>query len=447
MLIYLPAITPRIEYVFKLIFNDELGINYQLTNDQNLFDTYDKEKINYSAKRINNEFFIRASSLLFENTIKETNVTVEKKNQTIILFPNDNLCDVGFDIFAAIFYMMSRYEEYLPFTPDKYGRFPATESISFKNNFLQYPIVNIWINLFKEILQKKFPYVVFKKDFFNAVLTYDIDIAYAYKGRSIIRNFGATIKDIIQLRLINIFQRVLTILNVKKDQWDVYDALYETIYKNEFSSIFFFLLGDYSQYDKNLHFKNPLMRKLINRISRFSDIGIHPSFKSSLIPQKIIIEKKRLEELSGKKINKSRQHYLKFSLPETYNHLINSGITEDYSMCFADMPGFRAGTCKPFYFYDLKNEKPTNLKIFPVTFMEGTYIDYTKKQPSEALQNIYDLIEQVKKVNGTFISIWHNSTVSETHVYRQWKSVHDKMIDKILSYNLHQELYNKNEVI
>ena len=174
----------------------------------------------------------------------------------------------------------------------------------------------------------------------------------------------------------NIYSRIQTLNNKQEDPWDVYDYLQETIVRNNLDSIFFFLLSDGSIHDRNLNYKNPLVKKLIDRIKSFSEIGIHPSYKTSSFPEKILSEKKRLEKLSGKIINKSRQHYLKFILPETYNSLIEAGITEDYSMGFSGLPGFRAGTCKPFYFYDLKNEKSTGLKIFPITLMEGAFIEF-----------------------------------------------------------------------
>ena len=103
-------------------------------------------------------------------------------------------------------------------------------------------------------------------------------------------------------------------------------------------------------------------------------------------------------------------------------------------MGFADMPGFRAGSCRPFYFYDLKNEVSTGLKIFPITFMEGSFLDYLQIPPPEALAYIFKLIEEVKNVNGTFLSIWHNHTLSETNTYTGWRYVHDKMIERILLY-------------
>ena len=175
------------------------------------------------------------------------------------------------------------------------------------------------------------------------------------------------------------------------------------------------------------------MKYLVKKIMAFSGIGIHPSFNSSSLPGKIIIEKERLEEMSGKKIIKSRQHFLKFNLPDTYHSLLAAGITEDYSMGFPTMPGFRAGTCKPFYFYDLKNEKATGLKIFPVTMMEGSFMN-SKTGLDESLQQIFNLIKEVKKVQGTFISIWHNHTVSETTEYSNWRKIHDQMIRAITGF-------------
>lgn len=431
LLIYIPVISPRSKYVFDLIFKNELGIEYNTTTDIETFKNSPHGKINYSIQRLDNEMFIKASPLLFLSAIEKLNISIKKNNNAPLLFATDSTCDLGFDIFAAVFYMVSRYEEYLPFTPDEHGRFRAADSLASRDNFLQYPVVNLWIKYFKNKLAEKFSSLQFKDSSFEAIITYDIDIAYAYRGRSIFRLMGATTKDLLKLKPINILGRFASVIT-KKDPWDVYDSLKDTLSKNNLNSIFFFLLGDYSRHDKNISYDHPLMSKLVKKISQFSDIGIHPSYRSSEIPGKIVIEKQRLEKLSNKKINKSRQHYLKFTLPDTYNQLLKAGITEDYSMGFADLPGFRAGTCSSFYFYDLENEQATNLKVFPVTFMEGTFIDYMKISPSLALANIFNLIEQVKNVNGTFISIWHNNTVSKA--YKPWKDVHDKMIEKLSNY-------------
>ncbi|MEO9146262.1 MAG: polysaccharide deacetylase family protein [Ginsengibacter sp.] len=431
LLIYLPKNTTRCDYVFDLIFKQELGIEYLTTTDIEVYQGHREEKMNYSDLRKGNELFIKSGTLLFGNEIKKESIEVAEKQATKILFPNKD-DDLGFDIFAAVFYMVSRYEEYLPFTSDQFGRYKAEDSLAFQNSFLQTPVVNTWIHILKNVLQQRFPSLKIQSSIYNAIVTYDIDVAYKYRGRSWARTMGSALKDIVSFKMKDIIIRKKTLLNIQKDPWDVYDGLRETILENKLKSVFFFLLANKAEHDRNLNYKNPLMKELIGKIESFSEIGIHPSFQTSSAPEKIAIEKNRLENLSGKKINKSRQHYLKFNLPDTYNSLLEAGITQDYSMGFPGMAGFRAGTCNPFYFYDLKNERITNLQIFPVTLMEGSFSNL-KISPEETLLQILDLIKQVKNVGGTFISIWHNHTISETIEYRRWKEVHDKMIQSIIA--------------
>ncbi len=430
LLIYLPAITSRSEYVFDLLFKNELGIEFTATTDIKMFTAHQQEKINYSLMPVEEELFIKASTLLSENTIRKIDIKVDKTNEFSVLYPNDDPCDIGFDIFAAVFYMVSRYEEYLPFIPDKHGRFKAADSLAYQNNFLQYPVVNIWIKYFRDRLLQKFPSMQLRSSTFKAIVTYDIDIAYAFKGRSVFRLTGALAKDVLRLKFKNIFHRINSLF-IKKDPWDVYDSLKEIITKNNLSSVFFFLLGDYSMHDKNIHYDHPVMTELIQKVCEYSGIGIHPSYRSSAKPEKILIEKTRLEKIADKKISKSRQHYLRINLPQTYTQLLSAGITEDYSMGFADMPGFRAGICTPFYFYDLKNEKSTSLKIFPTTCMDANFLYYSKSKPSESLEIIVALINEIKNVNGTFISIWHNNTLSDNGIYKGWERVHNEMIKQI----------------
>ena len=121
--------------------------------------------------------------------------------------------------------MVSRYEEYLTFSPDEFGRFKASDSLAFQYKFLQKPVVNIWINIFKGLLLKKFPSLKIKSQTFDAIFTYDIDVAYKFKGRSLGRVIGASLKDLATFRFRNIIYRKMVLLKFKKDPWDVYDDL------------------------------------------------------------------------------------------------------------------------------------------------------------------------------------------------------------------------------
>jgi len=434
LLIYLPRNSPRIEYVVDLLFKHEWKIEYKITHEKQTFENYEQEKINYSNTKFNNEFFIKSTSLLSENFIEKKNILIEEKHGTKVLFATGDSCELGFDVFSAIFYMISRYEEYLPFTPDNYGRFKASDSLAFQNNFLEKPIVNLWIAIFKNALQQRFSSLKIETGSFKAIVTYDIDIAYKFKGRNIYRTIGSSGKDLLKFNFKNIFQRIKTLLNIQKDPWDIYEDLSETIKTNNIKTVFFFLSGDNTINDRNIPYTNLLMKNLVNTIKTFSEIGIHPSFFSSAFPEKIKIEKERLEKISGETITKSRQHFLKFNLPETYNSLLAAGITEDYSMGFPEANGFRAGTCQPFYFYDLKNEKATNLKIFPVTCMDATFIYYSKVSPEKSLLAILNLMKEVKKAGGTFIPIWHNNNLGKSKENKKWNLVHNKIMMQVKSY-------------
>lgn len=429
VLIYLTQNSPRCSYILNFIFKDELGLTFRTSADIKEFEQFAGEKINYSGKRIGDEFFIKSNSILFETGIKNQEIKVEETESEKILFP----CvedDLGFDIFSSVFFMVSRFEEYLPFQGDKFGRFKHEDSLAFQNNFLQKPVVNLWIEIFKNKLATKFPTLQFSKKKFNCVVTYDIDVAYKYKGRSFVRNMGAAMKDIFFLRLKNFFQRIQTLLLSKNDPWDVYGDLQQLLCKNHLASVFFFLLADKSPYDRNLNYENPEVEKLVKKIQGFTQPGIHPSFFSSELPEKILGENERLENISVSKITKSRQHFLKFNLPGTFNALCAAGIVEDYSMGFPGMPGFRAGTCTPFYFYDLKNEKATSLKMMPVTCMDATFVYYLKKSPEKSLVEMLRLMKEVENVKGTFTPIFHNDIIGE---FPAWKKAHAQLIRQIKS--------------
>lgn len=426
LLIYLPEVTRRTEYVFDLVFKYELGIEYTVTTYRAKFESFGGKKINYSSNRLSDEgLFIQASPLLFKKTIEPIEIPVQETVRAPFLFPAE--CDMGFDIFSAIFYMVSRYEEYLPFTPDRHGRFKATDSLAHRYNFLQIPVVNIWIQLLKNKMQEKFTSLSFKEKLFKSIVTYDIDTAYEFKGKNKARSMGGIVKDIFKLNMAGIFRRLSSSPGTQ-DPWDVYDYLEETARHNKLVPIFFFLMADHSVYDKNLPFNHPEMISLVQKISRFSETGIHPSYYTIEKPDKILVEKERLEDILQKKVSKSRQHYLRFSLPSTFNELIAAGIKEDFSMGYADMHGFRAGTCTPFYFYDVAKERTTTLLIYPVACMDANFIYYSKSKPPESLEAMLHLLNEVKKVNGIFVSIWHNNTVSNQGMFKGWKRVHDELI-------------------
>jgi hypothetical protein len=155
---------------------------------------------------------------------------------------------------------------------------------------------------------------------------------------------------------------------------------------------------------------------------------LHPSYFSSQDVVMIKKEKERLENITNMPVLRTRQHYLRFNLPETYQILIDLEIEEDYSMGYASHVGFRASTCTPFYFYDLDFEIQTPLKIFPFALMDTTLNDYMKLTPKQSLGKIKELKDEVKAVNGTFITLFHNESLSDYLRWKGWKRLYESML-------------------
>jgi hypothetical protein len=197
-------------------------------------------------------------------------------------------------------------------------------------------------------------------------------------------------------------------------------------------SLCFFLLADWAKHNRNINYNSPKIKELVDLFQQnHIEIGIHPGIHTYNNADLIKKEKKRLTNLLGKPVSKSRQHYLRFVLPETYNLLIENGITEDYSMGYVDAFGFRAGTSLPFYFFNVATNKAEDLKINPIAFMEVSFAEELKMTPEESLPKILQLIEEVKKVNGHFSCLWHNHTLSNSAFWAGWLAVHDAVVEKL----------------
>ena len=194
-------------------------------------------------------------------------------------------------------------------------------------------------------------------------------------------------------------------------------------------------MGDYGFNDKNINVKNRIFQSLIKSISDYYPVGIHPSYASNSDVDILTKEISRLKNIVHKEVLMSRQHFLKLTLPETYRNLVINDIKYDYTMGYSGQPGFRASICTPFYFYDLDLEAPSHLKIFPFAVMDATFKYYLKSSPEEANTEIQELLEIVKSVNGTFISVWHNESLSNEGIWAGWRNVYINLLEKAAKTN------------
>lgn len=430
MLVYSHKITPRVRYIFKVMFGDMLGLEVEFESDKETFANAEEPKFSYSHSPVSDELHVKSQGLLHDTGVKDQNVKVQEDEHGKYFYSTSSEHSAfKFDVFAASFFLLTRYEECLPHIRDQYNRFEAKESLAFKNGFLTEPVVDQWVIRMQQIIQEKYPDLVFKKREYKFVSTIDIDNAYAYKNKGFMRTAGAYGRSLINLNFAEVAERTRVLLGQEQDPYDTYDFQLETQTKYGLKTLYFLLLADYGVNDKNVPHYNQEFQSLIKHLGDYAEIGIHPGFNSNQNPEKLKTEKRRLQNITHRDVVKSRQHFLILHIPHTYQNLIDNDILEDHSMGYAAHTGFRAGTCTPYRFFDLDLETSTELIVHPFTMMEATLKYYMKLSPEESKAHITELVEKVRSVDGTFISLWHNETLSDKGIWEGWRDVFCHMVE------------------
>jgi len=413
-----------------LIFHDLLKVDYHITTDIDEFQSSDIPKFIYGEKAFSDDLFFNSSGLLFDRGVDNIDLESFDHNGINAFFPvYNNQSALPFDVFSAIFYLVSRYEEYQPFVRDGHGRFTANLSRSVELGILDKPVVNIWALEIKKIILDKYPKFQFTERKYKFRPTYDIDTAFAYTQKGLVRTTGRYLVDLKDLNWFDFSQRTQVLFGRKHDPYDTFDLQIEYQKKYNLRPIYFILFARYGRFDKNVNIRNKTFRFLIKRLGDYAIIGIHPSYNSIEHPEYLSFETGKLSEVINQEVFRSRQHFLRLVLPDTYRNLIEHDITDDYSMGYAALPGFRAGICSTYNFYDLDTEEETKLRIHPFAVMDGTLNDYMGLTPTDAIEQIRKLILEVKKVNGTFISLWHNESLSNQKRWTGWRKVYEELLE------------------
>jgi hypothetical protein len=426
VLLYTQNNSPRLQYICAFIFEELLGIECTITTNHTTFKNDDGVKINYSNTSICEiEFHLLPVNLLFEKSIVSQAVDFFEANGKKAFFKKESQ-DFPFDIFAASFYLLSRYEEYLPHQKDMYGRYAHENSLAFKNQFLHLPLINIWVKDFTTALQNKFPALDIALPVFKFTPTYDIDIAYDVKHKGLLRNLGGFIKS-------PSLSRMAVLLGLRKDLFDTYDWLIALHEQYHLHPIYFFLVAAKNGlFDKNILPAKKAMHQLVKKHADKYVIGIHPSWQSGDDDDLLTAEITQLKMMSQKEITVSRQHYIRFNLPTGYRRLLQQHISDDYSMGYGSINGFRASVASSFYWFDLEKNEATSLRIHPFCFMEANSYYEQKLSPGATLEELMRYYIACKEVNGELVTIWHNHMVSDDKIYVGWGRLYENFLKKIM---------------
>lgn len=431
ILILCDKLSVRLHYIISFLFGEVLATEYKITTSAEEADAYPGPVIYYSRKSKPNSVQIipTPSGYLFQKTLQPVAPKMDYWENLPILFPNAQR-QIPFDLFAASFWLVTRHEEYCSEgKQDKHQRFPAQASFAFQHDFLQLPVIDLWMHKLADQLRKHYIHWQKPKKQFSFESTIDVDNAFAVKHKPAIRQLAGLLHAHLQKKpLLSASERWAIIRNKATDPYDVLDFIQEQHQRYNIKSRFFFLLGNYGTFDKNLSHRSPAYQQLIQKIETTSQVGIHPSYRAAFKPEQIGNEIQRLEEITSKPVHSSRHHFLRIKLPETYRALPHAGIFGDYSMGYPSEPGFRAGTCTPFHFFDLEKNEEQSLVIYPLPIMDATFIHYKKESAQQASETIKKLMNVVKMVNGTFISLFHNETLTTDQEGMAWRKVFVKML-------------------
>ncbi|MEM1220320.1 MAG: polysaccharide deacetylase family protein [Bacteroidota bacterium] len=423
--------SPRLRYVLDIIGNAFWQQEIRWTDQRVEFKAYDGPRVAYTAQPISStgDLWIPADPFLQENEIRSFTPQARTKGDQWQLFPTDQpTACVSFDIFSAIFYLLSRYEEYLPFDADEHQRFPANESILHKAGQLLRPVVDEWVLALRQIVENRYISWTCPKTRYSFLPSYDIDVAWAFKHRPWFRQMASAIRNMVRGDWHLEKLRWQTILNQQEDPFFTFPTM-QQLHRGHEEAVLFFQVGSYGSFDKNVAPDVPAFRRLIRVLQKDFTLGLHPSYRSNEDPQQLATEVRIFSNLTNQPTQHSRQHYLKLQFPQTYRALIKQGIQVDYSLGFADDIGFRAGIGRPFRWYDLEREAQTELKLVPFMAMDVTLLQ--KGEPEHLKPQIFAMIERTRAVGGQFCTLWHNNTLSNLAPFApNWSAFYQEVLSE-----------------
>ncbi|MBT8318992.1 MAG: polysaccharide deacetylase family protein [Gramella sp.] len=427
LLIYTHQITPRFSYIMRHIFTKILGIEISFSTKVEDFIKHSGPKITYTKQPLQNEFFVRSNDLLFEQGINDLQINVADWEGVPCFFRTGERSNLPFDIFSASFYLISRYEEYLPHLKDLHGRFPPSESIAYRHKFLRQPVVDIWSYKLLDKLKEKFPDLVHKSNSYKYTSVIDVNTSHCYAYRGFVRSIAGFILDLGTFKLKRVGQRIRVWFNPKLDPYNNFAWLVELHKKFEIKSMFFFQFADYSTYDKNVSPNSNRFKYLIKSVADYSTVSLAASYSSFRDNELLKQEKKRLSNVINRAIKNSRMRYNRVDVPETYRNLVEAEFTDDFTMGYTHEIGFRAGTSYPFQFYDINLELQQPIRIHPFAFHDYAMVNL--RNEDQIFGELDPLYKAVKQVKGSFISVFSNELLGGEQKVN-WLNFYEKLIQK-----------------
>ncbi len=433
ILVYTQKVTARVNYIFRHLFNNLMRQEIKFTTKIEEFIAYNGPKFSYAPQALGGEFHIQSHDLLYQQGIKNVPVEFSFWDEEPVFFKIDQ-SDIPFDIFAASFYLLSRYEEYLIHEKDTHERYNYKNSLLIQHNLLNKPIIEIWIEKFKDTLKARFPDLEFQAREFYFEPLINVSMARLYQGKSFLRYIFGSLNDFFRFKFQAFWLRNKVYIFGKKDPYDTFDEILQLKNKYKHPLTFFHLIASYSLFDHNISINKQDYQTQIKFLADYADTGLLASYYTIDKEEEIEKEIKLLENTIHKPITKIRAHFNRIHIPETYQYYEHLELKDDYSMGYNHKIGFRAGTSVPFKFYDITNETETNLSLHPVAISDIMLKHQYKLNPERALKIMLDEGELIKKYGGHFYPVFHNFILADLKEWQDWNKLYTETIKHFSTY-------------
>lgn len=323
-----------------------------------------------------------------------------------------------YDVLGLMFWCFNRLEEVGNPKRDEHDRFSFYESHAYKYNYIEYPIVDQWLDILKQAIKKNNPSIIFRKNDYKVVLTHDVDRPARYYFKELKGFIKASIGDFVKTRSIkNLIKSLSRFTNndiPDSDPYNTFDWLMTVSEQKNLVSQFYFISGGNSKYDADYDINSQEIKSLIEKIkSRNHEIGLHPSYESYLNKDMISKEFSSLSsvvDISNYRIG-GRMHYLRFKYPDTLINLEQVGIKYDSTLGYAEHIGFRCGTSHSYFPFDPLKDRMINILIYPLIVMDGTLSTYMGLDFNsiETYERVAKISKACEIYGGNFVLLWHNS--------------------------------------
>lgn len=422
LLVHLEHPSPRAHWIVEHTIGRMLGMPLRITSDATAFREAAGPRLSYGSSPMAGALHVPWSGALHQLPAQDPPVALVDGMPA--LFPVGH----AFDLFAAAFFLLALVDEHRCQARDAHDRIPTEALFTVRSGLADAPWVDRWVLALGERLQRSHPTLRSARAF-RHVVTVDVDNVLRYAGRPWTRALGATAKDLLHLRPGAALERWMVRSGLLRDPFLRGLDLVERHVADTSGAILFLLLRGDGPHD---HAVEPDQWPAgLHRFLRHDTglrIGLHPSYATSTDPGRLENEVSIYERRLQPRTLISRQHFLRWRLPDTLRRLAAAGFAEEHSLGFADRPGFRAATCTPFPWYDVERDQPTPLMLWPFAAMDSALIERCGLDPAGATAAMRAMSDEVRTVQGTFVSVWHDRYLSGHREFARWPSVFEEVV-------------------